>query len=314
MRKPFVSFVIPTYNSAKTLALCLQSIAVQNYPKSKIEVILSDGGSSDETSKIAGKYHAKFIKVPNKRKQGAEYNRAYGALKSKGEILAFLDHDNVLPHENWLKSMLQPFSDYDEIVGCSTLRYYYDKKDNVLGRYFALFGVNDVVPYFLGKAERISYIYDSPEQYGVFKHAEIDDKGGYFLVNFQKGQVPTLGSNGFLFRKNLVFSHALIDLEHFYHIDIHVDMINKGFCKYALVKETLAHKTHERGILNYLKRRILFVQTYHLSKQSLSLQKTRRYSVVESKDFYKLAFFIFAALTFILTLYDSLRGYRKIID
>ncbi len=43
-----ISIVIPTYNSERVLPLCLESIKEQGYPKEKIEIIIADGGFTDD--------------------------------------------------------------------------------------------------------------------------------------------------------------------------------------------------------------------------------------------------------------------------
>lgn len=308
MRLPSISFVIATFNSEKTIERCLQSIRTQDYPQKKIEIILADGGSEDSTSIIAKTYAAQIVDV-DKTKQGPEYNRAIGAHHAKNEILAFLDHDNELPYNNWFSDMVRPLVEDRDIVGVETLRYHYDKRERLLGRYFSLFGVNDVLPFYLGKADRLSYLYDEPQQYGAFKEAEVVDKGSYFVVNFQKETIPTLGSNGFLIRKELLLSHAQSDPDMFFHIDVNVDLIRKGFTKYAFVKNTIIHKPNERGLFDYFRRRRLFVVRYHMK----DLAK-RRYSVFEKKDFWRLLIFIVISATFIKPFLDALRGFIKIRD
>ena len=52
---PSVS-IIPTLNSAKTLRACLESIAMQDYPKDKIEIIIADAGSTDQTLDIISEF------------------------------------------------------------------------------------------------------------------------------------------------------------------------------------------------------------------------------------------------------------------
>ncbi len=308
MKLPTISFIIPTFNSEKTIEVCLLSIFSQEYPKSNIEVIFGDGGSKDRTLQIAKKYNVKIVTVTSK-KQGPEYNRASAAHKATGEILAFLDHDNILPHPLWLSKMVTPFLVDKEIVGVETLRYAYDPKDPPLARYFSLLCANDVLPFYLGKADRISYMFDSPKDYGVYKKAKVEEKETYYQVLFARDEVPTLGSNGFLIQKSLLFAHAKTDPELFFHIDVNVDLIRKGFKKYALVKDTIIHGTSERGIINYLKRRALFVGKYHLQDMA-----HRRYSVYEKKDFFRLLVFLVIALTFVKTFIDSLRGFMKVRD
>ncbi|MDP2754651.1 MAG: glycosyltransferase [Nitrospirota bacterium] len=63
-----------TYNSAKTLAPCLESIINQDY-RGEIEVIIADGGSTDSTLDIAQKYTYKIY--PNPLKTG-EAGKAAG--------------------------------------------------------------------------------------------------------------------------------------------------------------------------------------------------------------------------------------------
>jgi glycosyltransferase involved in cell wall biosynthesis len=85
-KNPLVSVIVPTYNSAKTLELCLKSVKKQTYPN--IEIILVDNSSTDTTRKIAEKYGKVFIKGPERSAQ-----RNFGARKSNGEYLVFLDSD-----------------------------------------------------------------------------------------------------------------------------------------------------------------------------------------------------------------------------
>lgn len=305
---PSISVVIATYNSEKTIEWCLTSIRQQEYPQSLMEIIIADGGSKDRTREIAKKYHAKVVIITS-NKQDAEYNRAIGVHQSKNEIIAILDHDNILPHPYWLVKMIQPFLDNREIVGVETIRYHYDKTDSLLGRYFALLGAGDPLPFYLGKADRLSYLYNTPQEYGCYQKARVEDKGEYYIVSFTKDAIPTLGSNGFLIRRDLLLNQAQSDLDHFFHIDVNVDLIKKGYSSYAFIKDTLHHRMEERGILDYFRRRIIFMEKYHL----VDLTK-RRYSVYEKKDFLKLVQFIVISVTILKPLADALRGFFKIRD
>ena len=90
MDEPLVSIVIPTYNSEKTLPLCLESIKKQTYKN--IEVIIVDNFSKDKTIEIARRYGAKvYIKGPERSTQ-----KNYEALKAKGEFVYFIDSDFIL--------------------------------------------------------------------------------------------------------------------------------------------------------------------------------------------------------------------------
>ncbi len=100
-RTPSVSIITPTYNSAKTLAACLESIKDQDY-RGEIEIIIADGGSTDSTLEIVKKYTDNIY--PNPLKTG-EAGKAAGVKHAKNEIIAFIDSDNILPSRDWLSRM-----------------------------------------------------------------------------------------------------------------------------------------------------------------------------------------------------------------
>jgi len=308
MKYSIISVVIPTFNSAKTIGDALESIKIQNYPQDKIEIIIVDGGSKDNTKKIVSKYKIKLISTDPK-KQNVEYNKSIGIQKARGELLFMIDHDNILPNKNLLKEMVQPFSDYKEMVGVETLRYHYDSKSTLLDRYIALFGVTDPLAFYLGKADRMSYIYNS---YAPKYNPK--DLGNYFLVRFKKNNIPTIGANGFLIRRKILIENANLTEGRYFPIDINVDLINKGFNTYAFVKDSITHIAGHGNVIQYLKRRMFFVKQYYLGEKNNNILKNRRYSLYEKKDFWKLIYFIVISVTIVVPLIDSFRGYLKVHD
>lgn len=304
---PLISVVIATYNSDRTLEKCLSSLRNQDYSTGSIQLIIADGGSTDNTLKIAKKFNSKIINVP-KEKQNAEYNKGYGIYYAKGEFILCIDHDNILPHQKWLKNMLRPLIDDKNIVAVEPLRYHYDPSFSLLDRYFALFGVNDPVPYYLGKADRMDYFHDKYNLLGTTIYNK-----DYYIVEFDQNRphrIPTLGANGFLIRKSF-FDKIKITPEKYFHIDINVDLIKLGFNKYAFIKDDIIHLTNNK-ILNFLKRRVQFVNQYDINSI-----KGRRYSVYypgDKKDKIKLVLFIFYSITFVKPTIDSIKGWLKIHD
>lgn len=111
---PRVSFIIPTLNAALVLSRCLMAIRNQNYPQSKVEIIISDGGSSDNTVKIARKYNVKVINNPDVLH---EHGKSKAAKIARGDILFYTDADNVLAHRNWLNLMVRPYMDNPKVMG-----------------------------------------------------------------------------------------------------------------------------------------------------------------------------------------------------
>lgn len=111
---PIVSFIIPTLNAENLLQLCLKTIRSQKYPKDKIEIIVADGGSKDNTIKIAKDYDAKVINNPEVLH---EPGKTCASKIASGDILFYTDSDNILSHKNWLQRMVKPFLDNPKIMG-----------------------------------------------------------------------------------------------------------------------------------------------------------------------------------------------------
>ena len=99
--QPTVSVVIPTLNSAQTLEKCLSSIK-SNDTKYEYEIIVVDGGSTDETLKIAKTYTAKLL-VENTYFPGV--NRNKGVRAAEGSIVCFTDSDALVP-KNWIDGLV----------------------------------------------------------------------------------------------------------------------------------------------------------------------------------------------------------------
>lgn len=302
---PTISVILATFNSENSIKLCLDSLFAQDYPKEKIEVIVADGGSKDKTLQILSGYKINLIQIPLV-KQEAEYNKGIAVSHAKNEILLLIDHDNVLPHRNWLKKMVNPLMENQEITGVEVLRFHYDPKDNILDRYFALIGGVDPIPYYLGKDARLSWAFDKYNLLGESK-----DMGSYFLVKFRGDKIPTLGANGALLRHSLL-KHAKADPDNFFHIDINYDLIKKGFNTYAFVKDTIVHykKTKFLEFIKFLLRRKMIME-----RQYFESLKRRRYAVyMSSQDKFGLLKFIFYTITLVKPIYDSIRGFLKIRD
>jgi glycosyltransferase involved in cell wall biosynthesis len=111
-RKPRVSVVIPTYNSAGLLREAIQSVLSQIY--SDFEVVVIDDGSTDNTESVARSFgdRVSYLKQENK---GAGAARNHGIKRSRGEYVAFLDSDDL-----WLPGKLAeqiPLLDRDPELG-----------------------------------------------------------------------------------------------------------------------------------------------------------------------------------------------------
>jgi cellulose synthase/poly-beta-1,6-N-acetylglucosamine synthase-like glycosyltransferase len=112
MREPLISIVIPVRNAASLIGKCLESLTKLDYPKDKIEVIIADGESIDNTRSIAESYGAKVINNPGLR---VVAGRNIGFAESKGELIAFSDADCIMD-SGWLRNCVKYFED-EKVAG-----------------------------------------------------------------------------------------------------------------------------------------------------------------------------------------------------
>ncbi len=91
---PLVSVIIPAKNSGKHLNKCLSCIKNQTYKR--IEIIVVDSNSQDNTKEICQKYKTKIFHFSNPKLLGkfdATFKRNLGAQKAKGKYVYYVDAD-----------------------------------------------------------------------------------------------------------------------------------------------------------------------------------------------------------------------------
>ncbi len=99
---PLVSIIIPVFNDAERLKICLESLENQTYPKSLYEIIVVDN-ASDESENISGIVaQFKQASVTYENIPGSYAARNQGIALAKGEVLAFTDAD-CIPAQNWIE-------------------------------------------------------------------------------------------------------------------------------------------------------------------------------------------------------------------
>ncbi len=293
---PTVSVVIPTYNSARTLMNCIESVKNQNYPMEKIEIIIADGGSTDNTLEIARKYTDKIY--PNPLKTG-EAGKAIGVKFSKGTIIALIDSDNILPTMDWLLSMTEPFND-KEIVGTEPLYYTYRKDDGYITRYCAMIGMNDPLSLFLGNYDRFSILTNKWTEISVTQ----EDKGNYLKIGLnEKNMPPSIGANGFLVRRDILVGCDISD--YLFDIDIAYELLTQKKNKFAKVKVGIVH-LFAGDVFTFIKKQRRRIKDYAYYKE----QKLRKYPW-GSLGKMKLLKFIIYTITILPLVSQLLRGYWR---
>jgi glycosyltransferase involved in cell wall biosynthesis len=157
--QPFISVVIPTYNSENFITKALESVSLQTY--NNYEVIVSDDGSTDDTVGVVKSF---FLKCPFKKKsllinkhEGPGAARNKGIKSASGDWISFLDSDDLWNH-NKLESTVGYILKNDDIdLVCHSLVVIDGSKETLMdpSKYF-----NNKINPFLSMY-RGNYLYTS---------------------------------------------------------------------------------------------------------------------------------------------------------
>ena len=149
---PLVSVIMPFLNTEKFIAESIESILQQQY--TNWELILIDDGSSDKSTEIAKQYaqrfapKIKYIEHQNHVNKGASPSRNSGIKQGKGELVAFLDADDIWL-ETHLKNGVELFSKHPGMAMlCTASKYWNSWRDPLLKDTITAVGVNEDRLYF----------------------------------------------------------------------------------------------------------------------------------------------------------------------
>jgi cellulose synthase/poly-beta-1,6-N-acetylglucosamine synthase-like glycosyltransferase len=111
---PKFSIIVPTKDEEVVIGRCLNSLLYLDYPKDKMEIIIVDGNSADNTCKICSDFSAKYpggfkiIKEKESKGKPAALNLALPYVT--GEIVGVFDADSV-PEKELLRKVASYFGD-----------------------------------------------------------------------------------------------------------------------------------------------------------------------------------------------------------
>jgi len=289
-----ISFIIPTLNAASVLETCLKSIKKQDLKN--YEIVIIDGGSTDNTLKIAKKYHAKIFKNPLKT---AEAGKAIGVQKATGKYIALIDSDNILPTKNWLQTNISILEKDSSLIGTEPIRFTYRPKAGFIERYSALIGVNDPYAFVSGVYDRQNFI---NYQWTGLKIDQID-KHQYIKITLKpNSQIPTIGANGTIFRTDFLKNNLKSD--YLFDIDILANYLNKNKKPvfFAKVKQGIIHTFCESSIKKFIRKQNRRITDYfnYQNLRQFNWNQTNKSGILK---------FIFYTILIIPMLFDTLRGF-----
>lgn len=171
---PSVTVIVPAFNEEHTIGKTIESLQDLDYPKEKLEIIVVDDGSNDNTLKVARMYESKQVKVFSKPNGGKGSALNFALAKAKGEFIGALDADSFV-HRDSLKKIMSHFTEKDIVAVTPSLKVYGPK--TVLQKI-------QYIEYLMGVFLRkifafMDSIHVTPGPFTIFRKSFFDKYGGY---------------------------------------------------------------------------------------------------------------------------------------
>lgn len=173
---PSVAIIVPCFNEEKTVASTIQSLLALDYPADKLEVIVVDDGSKDDTLAVAQMFaldHSR-VRVFHKENGGKHSAMNYALEHTQAELIGCLDADSVVD-VSALRHIAPIFE--NDRVAAVTPGILIKKPDNVLqhmqnaGYHLGVF--NRFTLASLGSA------FITPGPFSIFRTSVVRETGGW---------------------------------------------------------------------------------------------------------------------------------------
>ncbi len=172
VKKQNISVIIPMYNASDTIRKTLDSIKYQTKLEYILEVIIIDDGSTDESANIVKEYCKENPEIPIKyifqKNSGVSVARNKGLKNAKGDLIAFLDADDIWM-KNKIERQVQVLKENEEIIFLGTAH-----KDKPLKR-----NGKNITSLYRAKLEDVLWSYFPVTPSVIFKREAIREVG-YF--------------------------------------------------------------------------------------------------------------------------------------
>lgn len=171
MSRPTVSIVTPSYNQGRYIEYTVKSVLEQSYPN--IEYIMMDGGSTDETVSVLNRYQDRFASMTSAKDGGQADAIARGFERSTGDIMAYLNSDDVLaPYA--VEFVVDYFEKNPHVDAIYSHRIFIDR-ENIVRNYWLLWPHNTYL------MSRFDYV----PQETLFWRRRLFEKGGNIDPSYQ---------------------------------------------------------------------------------------------------------------------------------
>ena len=116
--QPFISVIIPVRNESKFIARTVEYLQIQEYPEDRMEIIVVDGQSDDNTREIVAKIARsdKRVKLFENPRRLSSAARNIGAEKARGDIVLYIDGHTYIDNTQLLDNTAKLMTEKDVSV------------------------------------------------------------------------------------------------------------------------------------------------------------------------------------------------------
>lgn len=172
---PLIAVIVPCWNEAATICGTCDSLLALNYPKEKLEIILVNDGSTDETRNVIAHFVGNpQIRIIHKENGGKHTALNAGVTATQAEFVGCLDADSFVEPDA-LREIVPCFA--EERVAAVTAAMSVHQPKNLLQHM-------QHVEYVLGIALRhaiasVNGLYVTPGPFSFYRHSVIKELGGF---------------------------------------------------------------------------------------------------------------------------------------
>ena len=123
-----VSIIIPVHNAESFIADTLKSVKKQTYQN--IEIVLVNGGSTDNSIDIVEKLNLPNLTIYNRGNLGQASNSNFGISKASGSLIKFLDADDILA-EDCIQRMVEKWQENPNRLVFGEWHYFVDNINHI---------------------------------------------------------------------------------------------------------------------------------------------------------------------------------------
>jgi len=175
-----LTIVVPVYNEEDTIAATLDALLNNGYPEEKLEILVVNDESTDDTIKIVNKYMKKYKQITffSKSNSGKADSVNQAIKKAKYEFVGVVDADSY-PEKGALREIMKYFA--DEKVGAVTGAALVKNKNTLLEKCQAMEYV--LIAWTRKTLDALHSVFVTPGSLSVYRKKALEDIGGGFDKN-----------------------------------------------------------------------------------------------------------------------------------